>query len=207
MSEDILHGMESPQSILEYWFGTEDDDAVVARQQASLWWSHDPEVDAEIRRRFLPLVQRAAAGALDGWNESPEGRLALIIVTDQLPRNIFRGSSQAFASDEIALRLSLEGLARRVDRLLRPIHRVFFYLPLEHSEQLEHQVRCVALFRELATEVADEQATTFAGFLDYAEQHHAIIERFGRFPHRNGILGRDSTPEEIEFLQQPGSSF
>ncbi len=199
--------METPQTVLEYWFGTNSDDAVVAREQASLWWSHDPQVDAEIRARFQPLVEQAAAGALDGWAGSPEGRLALILVTDQFPRNIFRGAPQAFAYDEIALRLSLDGLAGGEDRQLRPIHRVFLYLPLEHSEDLEHQVRCVALFRQLASDVPETHTKVFEGFLDYAEQHHAIIERFGRFPHRNAILGRESTPAEIEFLQQPGSSF
>jgi uncharacterized protein (DUF924 family) len=199
--------VEDTATILEYWFGRDANDAAVAKARASLWWSKQPETDEEIRRRFGALVLAAESGNLDDWRSSIEGRLALILLTDQFPRNIYRGTPAAFRFDGIARRLCLEALASRAEKNLRPVHRLFFYLPLEHSENLEHQNRSVALFRELAAGVSDDLKPTFEGFVDYALRHRVIIERFGRFPHRNSILGRVSTPEEIEFLKQPGSSF
>jgi uncharacterized protein (DUF924 family) len=199
--------VEDTDSILAFWFGRDANDASVAKAQSSLWWSKKPETDQEIRRRFGTLVLEAESGELDGWQSSIEGRLALILLTDQFPRNIYRDTPAAFRFDGIARRLCLEALASRSEKNLRPIHRVFFYLPLEHSEKLEHQNRSVELFRELAAGVSDDLKPTFGGFVDYALRHQAIIERFGRFPHRNSILGRSSTAEEIEFLKQPGSSF
>ena len=199
--------MEDQHSVLNYWFGTDTDDAKLANERASLWWSKKPSVDDEIRRRFKPLVMTAGQVPLSDWASTPHGRLALILLTDQFPRNIFRGQPESFGFDKIALELTLQGLAAEEDKWLRPIERVFFYLPLEHSENLEHQHRAVELLRELGREVPDSQRPTFEGFLKFALRHHAIIEEFGRFPHRNAILGRTSTPEEIEFLKQPGSSF
>ncbi|MGL4505848.1 MAG: DUF924 family protein, partial [Aeromonas sobria] len=127
---------------------------------------------------------------------------------DQLPRNIHRGTPAAFAQDPLARDLCLKGVSIGADQSLSPLARVFFYLPLEHAESREQQARSVALFEALATEQAGTPAqATFAGFADFARRHQVIIERFGRFPHRNDILGRTSTPEEAEFLQQPGSGF
>ena len=153
------------------------------------------------------LVIAAEVGDLDDWRLSIDGRLALVLLTDQFPRNIFRDSPAAFHFDALARNLCVEGLATRADRELRPIERVFFYLPLEHSEDLDDQNRCVALFRELAEEVDADLKVTFENFVGFALRHHVIIERFGRFPHRNSVLGRRSTQEEIDFLAQPGSSF
>ena len=136
------------------------------------------------------------------------GRLALILLLDQLPRNIHRASPAAFAQDAKARDLCLRGLSLGADKALSPLARVFFYLPLEHAESREQQARSVALFEALAAEQADGPAReTFEGFADFARRHQVIIQRFGRFPHRNAILGRTSTPEEAEFLQQPGSGF
>lgn len=199
--------MESQDSILRFWFGESSDDAEVAAAQASLWWSKDQAADAEIRRRFEPLVVAAGNGRLDRWRASIRGRLALVLVTDQLPRNIYRGTPGAFSLDAIARGLCLECLADRSDRALRPIERVFLYLPLEHSESLADQERCVALFEKLAAEVEPRLTPLFEGYLDYALRHRTIVERFGRFPHRNQILGRPSTPAELAFLEEPGSSF
>jgi uncharacterized protein (DUF924 family) len=199
--------METRDSLLEFWFGNDPDDAVVAKAQASIWWAKDRQTDAAIRQRFQPLVAAAAGGNLDDWRSSGRGQLALILLTDQLPRNIYRDTPGAFQFDGLARTLSLQGLANGSDRELRPIERVFFYLPLEHSESLEDQKRSVQLFRALAGEVPPIQRGIFDGFVDYALRHQAIIERFGRFPHRNMILGRPSTPEEIAFLQEPQSSF
>ncbi len=183
------------------------DDGAVAEDRSSLWWSKDPYTDAEIRRRFEPLVIAARSGDLDQWRHSGDGRLALILLADQFPRNIYRDTPAAFRFDALGRNLCAEGLATRTDRELRPIERVFFYLPLEHSEDLDDQNRCVALFRELAEEVAADLKATFENFVDFALRHHVIIERFGRFPHRNSILGRQSTQEEIDFLAMPNSGF
>ena len=199
--------MESQDSILGFWFGDEPDDAAVAAERASLWWSKEPAMDAEIRRRFESLVVAAGVGELEQWRSSIRGRLALILLTDQFPRNIYRGTPTAFAFDAVARSLCLESLAERGDRALRPIERVFLYLPLEHSEFLADQDRCVELFRELAQEVEPRFATLFEDYLEYALRHRAIVERFGRFPHRNAILARPSTLAEIACLEEPGSSF
>ena len=195
------------ETILTYWFGTNPDAATLAKDRADLWWSKNAEVDREIRERFTSSLQLASDGKLDHWLAEPRGRLALIILTDQFPRNIYRDSPQAFALDAKALEWSLAGIEQGHDRLLRPIERVFFCLPLEHSERLEHQERAVILFGELLSLAAQEQQVSFAQYLDFAVRHRDIVARFGRFPHRNRILGRPSTPRELEFLSQPGSSF
>ena len=135
------------------------------------------------------------------------GRLALVLLTDQFPRSIYRGTPAAFAFDAIARSLCLESLADGSDRALRPIERVFLYLPFEHSESLTDQDRAVELFRALAADVEPRLTPPFEDYLDYALRHRAIVERFGRFPHRNAILARPSTPAEIAFLEEPGSSF
>jgi uncharacterized protein (DUF924 family) len=140
-------------------------------------------------------------------NNTSRGRLALILLLDQLPRSIHRGTPEAFAQDAAARQVADSGLAAGADRLLRPIERLFFYLPFEHSEDLADQHRSVRLFRELGESVLESQRDVFSGFLDYAVRHREVIERFGRFPHRNRILGRESTPEELAFLEEPGSSF
>jgi uncharacterized protein (DUF924 family) len=199
--------MENPETILEYWFGSDPDDSAVAENRSSLWWSKNPKTDDEIRNRFGQLLLAAESGNLEDWQSSTGGRLALILLTDQFPRNIYRGTPAAFRFDRIALNLSLNGLESGLDKGLRHIQRVFFYLPLEHSENLEHQQRCVRLFRNLAREVSVDLKPVFERYVDYAIRHQVIIERFGRFPHRNLILGRQSTSEEIQFLEQPDSSF
>lgn len=150
---------------------------------------------------------QAAAHELDNWTQTPAGCLALILLTDQFPRNIYRDTPRAFAFDPLARAWCKEGLRNRMHESLRPIERVFFYLPLEHSESLDDQLHAVALFEELVTIVPQEQRNTFDGFVDYAHRHHEVIGRFGRFPHRNRILGRTSTEEELRFLEQKGSSF
>ena len=194
-------------TLLDFWFGTDPDDAVVAKEQAALWWSKNKQTDQEIRSRFEDQVRAAAQGELDPWARTARGRLALIILLDQLPRNIYRKTARAFLHDEKALALSLEGLHLGMDRQLRPIERVFFYLPLEHSECLAHQERSVERFSDLVTTVPAEQKSTFEEYLNFAVRHRDIIERFGRFPHRNTTLGRKSTAEELAFLAEDGSSF
>ncbi|RJG04749.1 DUF924 domain-containing protein [Noviherbaspirillum cavernae] len=199
--------METESTIREFWFGSQADDSAVASERAALWWSKNPDVDAAIRQRFAALAARAASRELDAWNATPHGTLALILLTDQFPRNIHRDTPQAFASDPLARAWCSLGLGRGDDLQLRPIERVFFYLPLEHSESLDDQERSVALFERLAANVAAEQRPAFDGFLDYARRHRDIIARFGRFPHRNRILGRTTSMAETAFLTEKGSSF
>lgn len=199
--------METPDSIRTFWFGTDIDDVAVATEQAKLWWVKRDETDATIRRRFEPWVRKAAQHELDAWAGTPTGRLALILLCDQFPRNMYRNMPEAFACDELARGWCREGLHANAHLALRPIERVFFYLPLEHAESLEDQEWAVALFRELADGADVRSREVFTGFLDYALRHREVIARFGRFPHRNRILGRLSTDEEIAFLKQPGSSF
>lgn len=200
--------MQPWQPLLALWFGDEADDALRATRQASLWWGKSSETDALLASRFGELAEAAAKGSLAHWADAPSGRLALLLLLDQLPRNIHRGTPAAFAQDPLARDLCLKGLSIGADKSLSPLERVFFYLPLEHAESREQQARSVALFEALAAEQANTPAqATFAGFADFARRHQVIIERFGRFPHRNDILGRTSTQEEAAFLQQPGSSF
>jgi uncharacterized protein (DUF924 family) len=195
------------RELLDYWFGDADSDAGVFAARAAQWFGGGPAVDQEIRQRFAGSHAAAVGGALDGWLAQPRGRLALVILADQVSRHLFRGDARAFAHDALARRWASEGMAADVERDLRAIERVFLYLPLEHSESLADQQRSVALFRSLAESVGQDDRAAFDGFLDYAERHRVIIERFGRFPHRNAVLGRPSTPEEIAFLREPGSSF
>lgn len=195
--------MTTPNQVLEFWFPADQDRA------NALWWGKDAQLDDEVRARFGPALRAAKAGELDAWASSARGRLALIIVLDQFSRNIHRGDPETYAADDRARALTHEGLALGHDRELEPLQRVFFYLPLEHSESLADQERCVELFRALAAEpeLDEDQRELFANYLDYAVRHRDIVARFGRFPHRNEILGRTSTPEEQAFLTEPGSSF
>lgn len=195
---------DSIADVLSFWFGPP---GAPPLTNAAHWFAADPAFDAQVRSRFERLVERAAAGELEAWRETPPGGLALVVTLDQFPRNIHRGTPRAFACDPAALDVCLDALARRFDRALTPVERWFLYLPLEHSENLAHQQRSVALFEELAAAAEPPLAASLAEAADYARRHRDVIARFGRFPHRNRILGRASTPEEAAFLEQPGSSF
>jgi uncharacterized protein (DUF924 family) len=195
------------RAVTEYWFGTSADATAAAAEKDRLWWKADPAIDKDVRAHFADCVEQAGRHELDDWAATASGLLALILLTDQFPRNIFRGTARAFFFDPIARAYCRAGIARGVDTALRPIERVFHYLPLEHSESLADQDDSVRLFAELAGAVRAGEAELFAGYLRYARRHREIIARFGRFPHRNHVLGRASTPEEVAFLHTPGSSF
>jgi len=199
--------METPETIHDFWFGTHPDDAVVIAQRSPLWWSKEPATDALMRERFEPVVAQAASGALNSWLATPIGRLSLILLVDQFPRSMYRDTPQAFAFDTLARQWCKEGIAQRVHDRLRPIERVFFYLPLEHSEALADQDEVVSRYRQLVADADPRLRTSFEGFLDFAVRHRDIIARFGRFPHRNRVLGRESTEDEMAFLGHPGSTF
>jgi len=207
MAREVDHMNENIDTILQFWFGSASDDMTIAEQNGSKWWKKDPAVDREIRDRFAGALDAATSGLLDDWLGTARGRLAMIILVDQFSRNIYRDSPRAYANDALALAWCKDGLASGVEGELRAIERVFLYLPLEHSESVEDQIRSVQLFGALARGVPAEQRKLFDDYLNYAERHLDIVQQFGRFPHRNAILGRESTEAEIAFLQQPGSSF
>lgn len=204
--------LRTADDVLAFWFGHETRGWTIASDRFPLWFGHAPETDATIRDEFGPTVDAAGLGDLDAWQSTPRGTLALIILLDQFPRNIFRGTPGMYQHDEAALARALAAIDRGVDAELDPVERPFLYLPLEHAENLMLQERCVVLFEELRDEalaagLPEELTRTHVSMLDYAYRHRDVVARFGRFPHRNAILGRESTPEEIAFLKEPGSSF
>jgi uncharacterized protein (DUF924 family) len=198
---------DSLESVLAFWFGAPGSAAEIAGRQSKLWFGKSPANDQAVIERFAATLTAATAGRLDHWVNTPRGRLALVIALDQFPHHIHRDQPQAFATDPQALTHSLAALDAGEDRRLAPIERVFLYLPLEHAESLAMQEQSVSLYEQLAHEAAADERAVFDGFLDYARKHRDVVARFGRFPHRNAILGRPSTPDELEFLKQPGSRF
>ncbi len=200
--------MQAPwQDLLHWWFGQGTSASEIAAEKQRLWFGYRAEQDDEARQRFGALVEQALNGELQDWAELPEGWLALVLLLDQLPRMIHRNTPKAFAGDERAQYLVRDGLAHGGDMLLAPIQRVFIYLVLEHAENLATQDLAVAQFTALRDMADEAEQPLFVGFLDYAERHREVISRFGRFPHRNAILGRESSDAERLFLEQPGSSF
>jgi uncharacterized protein (DUF924 family) len=191
--------LSTPQQILVFWFGREGEEGYGGFREA--WFNKDPEFDREIRDRFEPVYEEAAAGRLEHWKSEAHSCLSLIVVLDQFPRNMYRGDAQMYATDEKARDAARHAVEHAYDRELSPYGRLFMYLPFEHSEELDDQRLSVELFRGLATEMGSED------LLGYAVRHLEIVERFGRFPHRNEILGRRTTPEEAEFLGERDSSF
>ena len=187
------------RAVLDFWFGPAGSPEFGKPREA--WFRKSDQFDDAIRTRFLDLHRQAADGQMQRWQGAPDSLLALILVLDQFPRNLFRGSSRAFATDDQALAAAQLAVVRGHDRALSPVLRWFIYLPFEHAEDLALQRRCLDLFEGLRGD------SDSAGAIDYARRHYEIIARFGRFPHRNAVLGRISTPEEIEFLKQPGTGF
>lgn len=193
--------------VLGFWFGTDTDPKEIIRKQSALWWGKDANTDLYINEQFGEIYQLAINDNLNSWLSSIKGQLALIIVLDQFSRVINRDSAGAFAQDSKTLKIALEGIAKNYDSSLRFIERVFYYMPLEHSENLDNQSQCVELFQKLLFEVPEDLKNEFQDSLQFAERHKEIIERFRRFPHRNKALNRISSAEELAFLMQPGSSF
>ena len=190
----------SASDVLAFWFGAPESPGY--GQQRAAWFRKDAAFDAEIARRFEPLIVQALRGELSEWTGEAESALARILLLDQFTRNIYRDTAQAFAGDALALAAATAMVAAKQDRSLLPVQRMFVYLPFEHAEDLGRQDESLRLFTQL-----ERDAPTLTGLLDYAQRHHAVIARFGRFPHRNDQLGRVSTAEEVAFLQQPGSLF
>ena len=196
--------------VLTFWFGATADELPAHSQR---WFRKDPAFDDEIRRLFAADHERAARGELDGWSRgTARGALALVVLLDQMSRNMFRDSAGAFASDARALAVCRDGRASGLDRTLGFVERYVFYMPLMHAEDRAVQKDSVATFTALAAEAEGAVAppsivAMLRSAREYAEKHAAIVERFGRYPHRNALLARPSTPDEVAFLEQPGSSF
>ena len=176
------------EEVLSFWF---------EQNGPEQWWTRDPQFDAEIHSRFGAVHGRAVLGELHGWRDTPEGRLAEIVVLDQFSRNLYRDDARAFAADGMALALAQEAVRLGADQAVPAARRPFFYMPYQHSESRRIHEVALALFEELGEPVG----------LHYERRHKTIIDRFGRYPHRNAVLGRSSTDEEIAFLREPGSSF
>lgn len=200
--------MSAPwQPLLDWWFGQGATAREVVAQKHPLWFGYKPAQDDEARQRFGALAEQALRGDLMEWADTADGWLALVLLLDQLPRMIHRGTPAAFAGDAPALRLVQDGLAQGRDAELVPIRRVFIYLVLEHAEDLHIQDLAVARFTGLRDIAAAADRQPFEEFLDFAERHREAIARFGRFPHRNAILGRVSSEAERLYVAQPGSGF
>jgi uncharacterized protein (DUF924 family) len=189
------------EEIHQFWFGELDENGFCADDRQALWFGASVETDASCRVRFGTALDHARQNKLGDWTHTDRGLVALVVLLDQFSRNIHRGTAQAFAGDALALRLAQDAIAIGRHLQLPAIHRVFLYLPLEHCEALAVQEQCVALFEELARQTGHPQC---AGFTRYAAAHRDVIAQFGRFPHRNAILGRASSEAERLFLAQHG---
>ncbi|HHH29762.1 MAG TPA: DUF924 domain-containing protein [Polyangiaceae bacterium] len=197
---------ETIESVLEFWLGELGADGRASPEMVGRWWRKSDAFDQEIRDRFLSVHAAIANDQLEGWHETPRGRLAYVIVLDQFSRNMFRDTPQMYAEDKRCQRVALEGYDDKGLSELRYHERYFLFMPMMHAEDIELQRRGVELFASLERDFPGN-AEGARQAMSFMRQHHDIVERFGRFPHRNKILGRETTAEEAEFLSTPGSSF
>ena len=193
--------------ILQFWFGDVDELGRSDVQHSRRWFMKDEAFDRTIADHFGQTYADVRAGLREAWLDDPRGRVAYVIVLDQFARNMFRGTARMFEGDRQALAAAVEGVARHDDAALTVNERSFLYTPYMHSEELGMQERSVALFEELAASAPSELRGSLAAAVQYAKKHHDIVARYGRFPHRNTVLGRESTPAEQAFLAEPDSGF
>lgn len=205
--------MDEARKVREFWFGKLPMGIDDLQGRMQLWFGTDlspeeqQEWDDAINAQFEPLVRQAIAGELAAWGDGPRRRMSLILLLDQFPRNIYRGTSRAYAGDEQALALALSGMNSGADAALDPVERLFFYMPLQHAEARDVQDESVAAYRRLVREAPEKLRSVFESHVAYAERHRKVIEQFGRFPHRNRIMGRLSTPEEVSYMKSGGEDF
>ena len=193
--------------LLTFWFGSPPKQVTDLAARMALWFGSSPDFDREVEDRFADLARAAGSGELDDWAFEPRERLALILALDQLPRNLYRGDALAYAHDNRALALTLDGLSSGMDRRLANLERLFFYMPLQHAEDRSVQETSVAVYEQLMLDAGELEKAALGGAFDYAKQHHELVVRFGRFPHRNEVMGRETTPAEAEFLATGGETF
>lgn len=193
--------------VLHFWFGHIESTVLPTQDRTRIWFGATSEGDQQIIEQFKTVSNEAICGNYDSWESEPRGSLALIIIFDQFSRSIFRKTAMAFTQDQKALDVCIRGIERQYDHELSLIERAFFYMPLMHSENREMQATSVRAFKMLVDLSFPEARSIYDNFFEYALRHFEIIEKFGRFPHRNVIIGRDSTPEEEEFLQKSKESF
>lgn len=196
--------MSTPEEILNFWFGSDPDAPL---ENAEAWWKSDEEFDRKIRERFAEDHAEIAGRRREEWLEEPRSALAYIIVLDQFSRNMFRGEAEMFARDDQAVEAALAARRASYDQEVGPVERVFFYMPLMHAEDEELQELSVALFDELRRSAPDDLREALDNNYEFAVKHADVVRRFGRFPHRNDVLGRESTPEEEKFLDEHGRGF
>jgi len=194
-------------AILAFWFKEQELSAPQIDRRMDIWFGEDQAFDHEIQEEFATDVDKASAGKLDHWASESRGRLALILLLDQFRRNIHRGTAKAYEKDKVALKLCVEGAMEKKDKGLTPIQRAFFYMPLQHTESRKVQAKSVALFNKLAEAVSPTYQETFLTIAQFAELHRDIVDRFGRFPHRNKVMERDNTAEENEYLSGDSPDF
>jgi uncharacterized protein (DUF924 family) len=198
---------EQIEAILRYWFGALEGPNDVDRSKNALWWAGNEAIDAQIRERFGGLVEQALAGGLSRWADSPRGALAQIILLDQFTRNLGRGSANAYAGDAMALELTEQAIARGHDEQLRPIERTFLYMPMMHAEDPAVARRSVEIYAELSKQIAGLGVEGYPDSRAHALEHAKIVLDFGRYPHRNELLGRTSTPEELAYMADGAPTF
>lgn len=194
-------------AIIAFWFKEQSLSAPQIDRRMDVWFGEDAVFDHEIKKDFADDVRRASEGKLDHWADEPRGRLALILLLDQFRRNMYRGTADAFALDPAALKLCVEGTMAKKNKGLAPIEQAFFYMPLQHAESAKVQAKSVEIYSRLADAVSPTYRETFETIAQFAELHHDIIAQFGRFPHRNALLGRQNTPEEDEYLAGDSPDF
>lgn len=192
--------MEVADTILKFWFGHVEETIIPSEERAKIWFSEDPEIDNKIRTEFLSVHQELSEGGDQAWIQEPRSCLAAIIVLDQFTRHIFRHTADAFSQDNRALEICLAAMRREDDHFLSLIERVFFYFPLLHAEKLAYQEQAINAYEVLVDLAFDETKIIYESFLKFANHHYTIIQRFGRFPQRNALLGRESTEEELRYL-------
>jgi uncharacterized protein (DUF924 family) len=199
--------MDGPEDILQFWFGDAAESPAKAEARMPLWFTASAETDAECRERFGPAVEAAGRGERDAWMQAPRSALALVLLHDQFPRNIWRGAVRAFAHDARALAVARHAVGAGLLHAVAPIEQQFFTFPYQHSESLDAQRESLRLCRGIVAAAPPEWRPCLETFVPYAQQHFEIIERFGRFPHRNAVLGRVPSAAEREYLERGGETF
>ena len=194
--------IERAEEINKFWLGRVEQTIIPSEHRARIWFGEDPQTDVEIKQLFSEDLQKAITGEYDSWEEKPRGQLALVLLLDQFSRHIYRDTVQAFSQDPKSLTICLHGMSLEADHSLSLIERVFYYFPLLHSENIHHQEQSVRAYQLLSELAFSETKIIYDSFLRFAHHHYNVIQKFNRFPQRNKVLNRESTPEELVYLRE-----